>query len=171
MLFGAYSAQFHYYYITILPSCEWSEHSHHNANISKQKEEGGYRVCYFIYRIILHYFLTFILSPTVVCFDCTNINSNLILLGELINRLKFSRQTSDLSIHTVLAQVVTIFDQWKNQTLCFGSLLSFSWVIFTIEKWLKQTHCVSYSTNIDTVLFHYLTSEKIRHYVLANLPC
>ena len=25
--------------------------------------------------------------------------------------------------------------------------------------------------NIDSVLLHYLTSEKLRHYVLANLLC
>ena len=38
-----------------------------------------------------------------------------------------------------------------------------------IEKWFKQAHCVIYSTNIDSVLFYYLNSEKTRHYVLANL--
>ena len=79
---------------------------------------------YFVYWIILNYFLTFILSPTVVCFGCTNIHSDLIFLGEFIRWLTFSRQKISLSRHTVLdispwfIQVVTFFYQWKNQTLC-----------------------------------------------------
>ena len=33
-------------------------------------------------------------------------------------------------------------------------------VHLVIEKWFKQTHCGSYSNNIDSVLLHFLTSEK-----------
>ena len=43
------------------------------------------------------------------------------------------------------------------------------WVLLVIEKWFKQTHCVIFSTEIDSILLHYLTSKTIRHYVLANL--
>ena len=59
-----------------------------------------------------------------------------------------------------------------NRHTVLSDLLSQSSVLFTIEKWFKQTHCVIYSTIIDTVMYYYyLTSEKIRHTVLANLLC
>ena len=34
-----------------------------------------------------------------------------------------------------------------------------------VEKGFRQTNSVSYSKKNDTVLFHYLTSERIIHYV------
>ena len=40
------------------------------------------------------------------------------------------------------------------------NLLIQIWVLLSIENWFKQTHCVCYSNNIDTVMLHYLTSEK-----------
>ena len=40
-----------------------------------------------------------------------------------------------------------------------------------IENCFKQTHCVSYSTNIDIVMLYYITSEYIRHKCLANFLC
>ena len=47
-------------------------------------------------RLLSQYFIT------VVCFDLTNIHSELFFLGEFIQRLKFSMQKNDLSRKTVL---------------------------------------------------------------------
>ena len=118
----AYKYHFHYCYITILPTYEFKEHSRHDANISNQKKEGRYRVCYFIYWIILHYFLIFILYPTVVCFDYINIHSNFILLDYFIHRLKFSENTGHLSRYNVLA-----ISPWWIQFIC-------------ILWWVKQVY-------------------------------
>ena len=43
-------------------------------------------------------------------------------------------------------------------------------VTLTPWKLFNKTHSVSFSTNIATVLFYRLTSEKSIHYMLANLP-
>ena len=51
------------------------------------------------------------------------------------------------------------------------SLLCQRWLILAIEEWFNQTHCVRYSTNINIVMFYYLTSENRRHHVLANILC
>ena len=40
-----------------------------------------------------------------------------------------------------------------------------------VEKWFKQTHYVRYSKKTDTVMYHYLTSEKSKHTVFANFMC
>ena len=54
---------------------------------------------------------------TVVCFELTNISSDLFFLGYFIQRLKNLRQTSDLSRHCMLAillrciLVIAQFDQ------------------------------------------------------------
>ena len=53
----------------------------------------------------------------------------------------------------------------------FANLQFLFWVHWGIEQWFKQKHCGSCVTNINSVLLQYLTSEKIRHYVLANLLC
>ena len=36
-------------------------------------------------------------------------------------------------------------------------------------NWFNQTPCVIYSTNIDTVMYYFLTSEDSGHYVLDKL--
>ena len=125
MLFGDYCIRFCYSCMTILLLRIFTElytTSQHNS--SNNKEEGSYIFCFFFNLIISYYFLTFFLSPTIVCFDCTNIHSDLIFLGESIQRLKKLRQRSDLSRHTVLVispifiQFVSLFYQCKNHTLC-----------------------------------------------------
>ena len=40
-----------------------------------------------------------------------------------------------------------------------------------IEEWMKETHCVSYSTKIDSHMLQCLTNEKSSHYLLDNLMC
>ena len=58
-----------------------------------------------------HYLMSFILQITFfsklfitpICFELTNIHYDIFLLGELIQRLKLSSQTIDLSRHTVLS--------------------------------------------------------------------
>ena len=45
----------------------------------------------------------------------------------------------------------------KKQTFCVSY---FTVVNFVIQEWMKQTHSVRYSTKIESVIFHYLTSEK-----------
>ena len=40
---------------------------------------------------------------------------------------------------------------------------------FASWKWFKHTHSICYSKKIDTVMLYHLTSEDIRHYVLAEL--
>ena len=56
--------------------------------------------------VLLNYIILFyntVLSPTALCFDCTNIHFNLIFLGYFIHRLNSSSQTRDFSRNTVLA--------------------------------------------------------------------
>ena len=77
----------------------------HKITTQKQRQQRRGMVnpllfCLLNYPII---FLKLFLSPTVVWFDCTTIHSGLFFLGGCIQRLNFSRQTIDLSRHTVLA--------------------------------------------------------------------
>ena len=45
------------------------------------------------------------------------------------------------------------------------------WVHSYIEKWVKYTQCLNCFTKINSILFHNLTREKFRYYVLAKIIC
>ena len=47
-------------------------------------------------------------------------------------------------------------------------LLCYFVIHLIIEEKIKQTHCVRYSTKIDSNFLHYLNGEKIRKYVVAH---
>ena len=55
-----------------------------------------YYYYYLLYNILFQYFIT------VACFDLRTINFDIFLLGEFIQRLKCSDQTSDINRQTVL---------------------------------------------------------------------
>ena len=57
----------------------------------------------------------------------------------------------------------------KVDTMCYLVYCVKVIYLLPIVKWFKQTHCITYSMSIDTVMFHCLASEDIRHYVLPNL--
>ena len=85
---------------------------------------------------------------------------------------------SKLSRHTVLDILKRLIEFscniWplkKSRHYVLSKLMCYVLVQLVIEELMKQTHSVRYSRNIDTVLLHYLTSEKGRKYVLANLMC
>ena len=77
-----------------------------------------YQIYFLFFVIFLMTYLLFQYFITVVYFDWTNIHSDLFWLDEFIQRLKDSRQTSDLSRHTVFAYLIILihdfsrFDQW-----------------------------------------------------------
>ena len=49
-----------------------------------------------------------------------------------------------------------------------AKLLCWLWVHSVTEKWFMQKNCVICFTKINSVSLHDLTSENIRHYVLAK---
>ena len=84
-----------------------------------------------------------------------------------INVEYFWPLTSGLSIHTVLdipqrlikfCCIISPVKKSKNYVL--AHLLCSSWLLLPSEKWFKQTHCVSYSKNIDSFLLHSLPVKK-----------
>ena len=116
LIFIVYCFNFHYSCITIFTSHLFIElYTTSKYNISNNKKRVGteFVICLLNYIII---FSNIFLCPTVVCFDCTDIHYDLIILVEFIHKLKISSKTSDLSRHTVLdilpilIKVVSLFD-------------------------------------------------------------
>ena len=60
--------------------------------------------------------------------------------------------TDKVRLHSFIVETVRQY--------VLDNLLFQIWVLFSIGNWFNQTHCVCYSNNIDTVMLHYLTSEK-----------